>query len=150
MKIYRTEFKVPSEAIDALVHVNNLEYMRWMLDASFKHSDEVGCTEATQAIGAGWVVRSHKIEYLRPAFEGETMVVVTWVTNFRKVRSVRKYLVFRAEDEVLLTRGETDWVFIDMQTGKPKSVPESIVRMFELIPEGEEPTSFKDIKDIVT
>jgi acyl-CoA thioester hydrolase len=137
--ICRYELTVPDEAIDELGHVNNLEYLRWALNAAFHHSDLVGCTTATLSSGAAWVVRSHKIEYLRPAFAGEQLVVLTWVANFRKVHSVRKYKVFRLDDQSLLTRGETDWVYVDAETGKLRTIPEDIAGMFTLVPEAEEP-----------
>ncbi len=139
--IHRFEFVVPPESIDELGHVNNLEYLRWILDAAFSHSGAVGCTDATLSAGAAWVVRSHKIEYLRPAFAGDSIVVLTWVSNFRKVRSLRKYRVFRAEDGALLTRGETDWVYVDAASGKLRAVPPEIIRCFELVPEEHEPVA---------
>jgi acyl-CoA thioesterase FadM len=35
-------------------------------------------------------VRSHLVEYLRPAFEGQRIRVSTWVANLRRVRSLRR------------------------------------------------------------
>ncbi|HPO14881.1 MAG TPA: acyl-CoA thioesterase [Candidatus Hydrogenedentes bacterium] len=137
--IYRHEFIVSQEAIDELDHVNNLEYLRWMLNAAFAHSDAVGCTAATRGAGAAWVVRSHKIEYLRPAFAGETIAVLTWVSNFRKVRSLRKYRVFRVGDRVLLARGETDWVYLDAQSMKLRAIPKEIADLFHVVQEDHEP-----------
>jgi acyl-CoA thioester hydrolase len=130
---------VPPESIDELGHVNNLEYLRWMLDAAFHHSEKAGCTAATLASGSVWVVRSHKIEYLKPAFAGDKIVILTWVSNFRKVRSLRKYKVFRENDLALLSHGETDWVYVDIQNGKLRPIPAEIAGMFEIIPEDQEP-----------
>ncbi len=98
-------------------HVNNVEYLRWMQDAAMQHSEASGCTQATSATGATWVVRTHKIEYLKPAFAGDHVVVCTWVANFRRVQSLRKYKIFRPADKALLAEGETDWVFVDAQKG---------------------------------
>ena len=70
-QIYRYELTVPEDAVDVNGHVNNLEYLRWMQDAAILHSDSQGCTKATTAAGATWVVRTHRVEYLRPAFAGE-------------------------------------------------------------------------------
>ena len=78
------ECDVPPTAIDANGHVNNIEFVRWMQDAAVAHSDAVGCTAATMAAGATWVVRSHHIEYRRPAFAGDRIRVVTWVENNRR------------------------------------------------------------------
>ena len=67
MNSFTLEINVPETAIDGLGHVNNVEYVRWMQDAATAHADSSGCTAATVADGAVWVVRSHRIEYVRPA-----------------------------------------------------------------------------------
>ena len=95
IRIYRHDIEVPPSAIDENGHVNNVQYVQWMQDAAVQHSNAAGCTQVTLALGATWVIRSHQIEYLRPAFQGDHLVVLTWVSNFRKVRSLRKYRFFR-------------------------------------------------------
>lgn len=137
--IYRHEFTVLPASVDENGHVNNVEYVKWMQDVAVMHSDSVGCTAATKEAGATWVARSHRIEYLRPAFAGDQVVALTWVCNFRKVRSSRRYKFFRSIDDTVLAEGETDWVFVDVKTGRPRSVPESVSSLFKLIPEGQEP-----------
>lgn len=137
--IYRHEFTVPPASVDGNGHVNNVEYVRWMQDVAVMHSDSVGCTRATQEAGATWVARSHRIEYLRPAFAGDRLAVLTWVCNFRKVRSTRRYKFLRTTDDAVLAEGETDWVFVDSKTGRPRSIPEGVSSVFELIPEDRTP-----------
>lgn len=137
--IYRHEFTVPPAAVDGNGHVNNVEYVRWMQDTAVAHSTGVGCTRATQEIGATWVARSHHIEYLRPAFAGDRILALTWVCNFRKVRSTRKYKFLRRSDNAILAEGETDWVFVDAATGRPRSIPETIASLFILVPPEDEP-----------
>jgi len=131
--IYRHEFIVPAASVDRNGHVNNVEYVKWMQEAAVMHSDSVGCTQATMKAEATWVARSHRIEYLRPAFAGDRMAVLTWVTNFRKVRSVRKYKFVRTTDNAVIAEGETDWVFVDATTGRPKSIPKEVSSLFELV-----------------
>jgi acyl-CoA thioester hydrolase len=138
-QIYRHEFIVPEDALDENGHVNNVEYLRWMLDAAVLHADSQGCTQATKAAGATWVVRTHHLEYLRPAFAGEHICVLTWVANFRRVQSLRKYKVIRLEDNAVLAEGETDWVFVDALTGKLRSIPKEVIAAFEVVPEEKEP-----------
>lgn len=130
-QIYRYEIDVPKEAEDQNGHVNNVEYLRWMQDAAVRHSAAIGCTEATNAAQATWVVRTHKIEYLKPAFAGEKVVVVTWVANVRRVQSLRKYRIMRPADGALLAEGETDWVFVDAKKGTLRSIPKEIKATFE-------------------
>ena len=139
IRTFRHEFDVPESALDRNRHVNNVQYVQWMQDVAVMHADAAGCSAATDAVGATWVARSHWIEYLRPAFGGERIAAVTWVSNFRRVRSLRKYRFVRIDDGALLAEGETDWVFVDAATGKLRAIPDSVAGAFTLVPENEEP-----------
>src|SRR5438270_10283836 len=122
------EIAVPAAAIDGNGHVNNVEFVRWMQEAAVRHADEQGCTAATRQAGATWVARSHQIEYLRPAFAADRITVRTWVADFRRAFSLRKYEFRRSGgDMALLAKGQTDWVFVDTQSGRPRSIPPAIV-----------------------
>src|SRR3954468_273864 len=107
--------------------------------AAVRHADASGCTAATRDAGATWVVRSHHVEYLKPAFAGDRVRVQTWVADFRRAFSRRRYRFLRAADGTVLSKGETDWVFVDVKAGRPKSVPDDIKAMFDIAPEGWEP-----------
>ena len=129
---YVFAIEVGPAAIDANGHVNNVEFVRWMQEAAVAHADERGCTAATRDCGATWVVRSHRIEYHRPAFAGDKLQVKTWVADIRRASSLRKYEFVRSADNTVLATGETDWVFIDVRTGRPRRVPNEIFAMFDL------------------
>lgn len=133
--VYRFEIIVPAEVVDRNRHVNNVAYVQWMQDAAVQHSAATGCTRMTEAIGATWVARMHRIEYLSPGFAGDAVTVVTWVADFRRVRSLRRYKFIRAVDQKVLAQGETDWVFIDVSTGRPRAIPREIASLFELVPD---------------
>jgi acyl-CoA thioester hydrolase len=130
--IYERRFTVPSTAVDGNGHVNNVTYVQWMQDIAVAHYDFMGGTALTQALGATWVVREHKIVYQSPAFAGDEICVQTWVVNLRRVRSLRRYQFARQSDGQLLVRGETDWVFVDTETGRPRRIPEEIASLFQL------------------
>jgi acyl-CoA thioester hydrolase len=136
--VYRYDITVPKEAVDENGHVNNVEYVRWMQEAAVRHSDSCGCTEATKAAGAIWVVRMHRIEYLRPAFAGEEIIILTWVSNFRRVLTLRKYRFVRVHDNAVIAEGETDWVFVDIVSGKPRSIPKEVSSVFVVVPDDKE------------
>jgi acyl-CoA thioester hydrolase len=124
------EFDVPPEAIDINRHVNNVEYVRWMQDIAVAHFDSVGGRAVTSAAGTLWVARSHTIEYLKPAVLGDRLRVVTWVEGFRRVSSVRKYEFIRGADGVVVARGQTEWVYVDSETGRPRSIPADLQALF--------------------
>jgi acyl-CoA thioester hydrolase len=137
--IHRHQFKITREVVDGNRHVNNVVYVRWMQDAAIRHAEATGCSRITSAHGATWVVRSHRVEYRTPAFEGDTVTVLTWVANIRRVRSLRRYKFLRAADGEVLAEGETDWVFVDASAGRPKAIPEEIRKIFQIPPDGPEP-----------
>jgi acyl-CoA thioester hydrolase len=133
--VYRIEILVPAEVVDRNRHVNNVAYVQWMQDAALQHSAATGCTRMTEAIGATWVARMHRIEYLSPAFAGDVLTVLTWVADFRKVRSLRRYKFVRAADQKVLARGETEWVLVGAATGRPRGIPNEMAALFEVVPD---------------
>src|SRR4029453_16501966 len=80
-QVYTHEFEIPASALDANGHANNVEFVRWMQEAAIAHAEARGLNAATRQAGAAWVVRSHKVEYKRPAFAGERVRVLTWVAD---------------------------------------------------------------------
>jgi acyl-CoA thioester hydrolase len=137
-RIHRYAFTVPAEVIDGNGHASNVAYVQWMQDAAIGHCIAQGWpTERYRSIGATWVARSHTIEYLQPARAGEAIEVLTWVADFRKVRSRRRYRFVRKSDGAVLARAETDWIFVNAETGQPRAAPPEVVQSFEVA--GDEP-----------
>lgn len=130
--IYSKNFIIPNSAIDENGHVNNVAYVQWMQDIAMEHYEAIGGVNPMQLMGATWVVREHRIEYLLPAFAGEEIEIRTWVENVRRVRSLRKYEFVRKPDGRTLVRGETDWVFVDAKTGAPRAIPEEVSKVFAI------------------
>ena len=134
--VYRYTFTVPESDIDGNGHVNNVAYVQWMQDVAVRHFRDSGGEPLMEAAGATWVARSHRIEYLRPGYPGDDVEARTWITSFSRVRSVRCYAFVRTSDDALLARGETEWVFVNATTGRPKAIPDSITSLFSLVSEG--------------
>ena len=137
--IYQFEIQVTDKALDRNGHVNNVAYVQWLQDAAVRHARASGCMAATEAAGATWVVRSHYIEYLAPAFAGDTLTVLTCVVNFQKVRSLRKYKIIRGADETVIARAETDWVFVNTKTGRLQTIPDEVKNTLPLVGKEMEP-----------
>ena len=133
-EIFEHYHTVGDDEIDALGHANNVSYIEWLQAAAVGHSAAQGWPgEKYRELGAGWVVRSHTIQYERPALAGERIVVRTWVATMKKVTSIRRYRIFRCDDETLLAAAETKWAFIDYATGQPVRVPHEIARSFVVV-----------------
>ena len=129
---FEKQFTVPKEAIDGNGHVNNVEYVSWMQDIAVEHAKICGGTDATHAMGCTWVAREHRITYLAQCFEGDEIRAKTWVESFARIRSKRRYQFERLGDGKVVARGETDWVLVDVKSGRPKPVPDTIRACFLL------------------
>lgn len=134
--LFGCTFTVPGDAIDLNGHVNNLEYLRWMQAVATAHSDALGWTLARyMETGTTWVIRSHQIEYLRPAFAGEELTLCTWIGGFGAQASPRHYLFWRARDGKVLARARTEWVFVDTTSGRAASIPEGFRVVVAVLPD---------------
>jgi acyl-CoA thioester hydrolase len=125
---------VQADEIDTLGHANNVVYIAWLQAAAVAHSDVQGWPGSRyRELGQGWVVRSHAIEYLLPAFAGDHVAVETWVATMKKVTSLRRYRIVRRGDGSLLATAETNWAFVDLTTSKPVRIPPEVAEAFVVV-----------------
>ena len=136
--VFEFHHTVAEAEIDSLRHANNVAYVEWMQSAAVAHSAAQGWPGSRYCqLGKGWVVRSHHVDYLQPAFAGDRVVVRTWVATMKKVTSLRRYRLVRASDAVILATAETLWAFVDYATGQPQRIPVEVAGAFEVV-DGEE------------
>lgn len=133
-KAFHHEITVSKEHIDALNHVNNEVYLRWLLQAAGAHSDAVGYDmKKFLEIGESFVVRRHEIDYLASAYLGEKLTVVTWIKEIHSTRAHRQYKIIRERDSKTLIAAETLWVYVDLKTGRPTKIPQEILQAFPVV-----------------
>lgn len=136
INIYTQQITVGQDDIDMQHRVSNLRYVAWMQDVAVAHSADCGWPmERYESIGQGWVVRQHTITYKRPAFLGDVITAATWIASYASRRSLRRYAFWNAKEKALLAEAETQWVFIDMTSGKPVSVPDELQNSFPIVDE---------------
>lgn len=138
-RILSRTLDVPDHAIDFNRHVSNLVYLQWMQDIAVEHSAAQGWPiERYRETGTTWVVRSHYIEYLRPAFAGDRITIHTWVSAMGERSSPRRYLFARNGDGRVLATAETQWVYVDLSSGRPLRIPEGLGTAFDILPSEDE------------
>lgn len=130
--VFVFEHEVRDDEIDVLGHVNNLAYLKWMQSAAVAHSSACGwTTERYLESGGGWVVRSHKIEYLNSALANDLIAIRTWIAGFKKVTSLRRYQIIRKSDQTVLAEAETNWAFIGFEHRVPRRIPQEVIDDFQ-------------------
>jgi len=129
---YEYPHTVTAQEIDDLNHAGNFHYIKWMQHAAIAHSTANGWPPQRHVeLGAGWVARSHKITYLKPAFEGDDLVIKTWVTHMKSAISLRRYEIINQTGE-MLAKAETNWAFVNYEKQKPTRIPEKVASCFEI------------------
>ena len=123
--------EVGPEAIDEMGHANNVETLRWVEAVGRAHLAAVGFPlETLFATGGAFVARRHEVDYLLPTYLGDRLRVRTRVAAMGGARSIREVAIYREEHEV--ARARTEWVFVDLSTGRPRRVPPAIIAAFGL------------------
>lgn len=126
--VFTYTFVVPQSAIDDYGHVNNVIYVQWMQDAAIRHGEATAGYRLAE--NTGWFAREHRIEYLAPAFLGDEIEVRTWLADAKRSRAYRRYEFVRKGDGKLIARGETQWIYVDLTTGRPILIPNEIMVLF--------------------
>ena len=144
IEIFHHVITVGKSDLDDNDHVNNVRYVQWMQDAASRHARKLGWpVDRLQALGLAWVVRSHWIEYHRPARLGDEITVQTWVAGFQKVRSPRRYRFLGPGGRTQLARAETDWVMVHAASGRPAPIPAELIADFPVVAPDREPGARK-------
>ncbi|MFZ5723961.1 MAG: acyl-CoA thioesterase [Pseudomonadota bacterium] len=120
---------VGHESIDVMGHANNVEYLRWLEHVAWDHSNALGLDWAAyQRLDRAMVARRTELEYLAAAFEGDELLIGTWIVeNDRRVSITRQYQLVRPRDAKTLLRGRTQWVCVEISTGALKRMPPEFV-----------------------
>lgn len=121
---FRVEIVAPEADVDMLGHISNVAFVRWIQDVATTHSEAVGYDQARyRALGGVFVVRRHELDYLRPAYAGERIALITHVAWWKGATTERRTRVVRADDGTSLVRAATLWAYVSFDTGKPRRIP---------------------------
>ena len=130
LKYFLHSVTVLPEHIDPNNHLNNIVYLQWMQDAAIEHVQANGVFKLTEELRLTWFAKKHTIEYLAQGFLDDEIVVITWVETLTKISTLRKYHIYRKSDKKLLCKGETLWIMINLEKGRPTKIPQTVVDLF--------------------
>jgi acyl-CoA thioester hydrolase len=105
-----------------------------MAKTAWEHSRALGLDfDAYARINRGMVVRRHELEYFAPSHEGDRIHVATWITgNDGRIRLRRRFQMVKPETGATLLRGLSDFVCINIETGKASRMPAHFVETYRL------------------
>jgi len=123
-KIFSWPIRVYFQDTDAggvVYHANYLNFMErsrteWLRTFGYSNAGMM------KELGVVFVVRSLKLEYLKPALLDDLVQVTSQIKEIGRSRLNIHQTVLRGED--ILVEGEVHLVCVDVKTFKPVSVPE--------------------------
>lgn len=124
---------VDPQHLDHFQHTNNVVYLSWLEQVAWGHSQQLGLGFADyERLGTGCVARRHELDYLAATFAGDTLWLATWIAETdAKFTMWRAYQVIRESDRKTVLRGRTQWVCVDMKSGRPKRMPPEFVGVYK-------------------
>lgn len=133
-RLFEHNFTVDEKPEEYLRHVNNLRYLEWFIDVAIEHADSLGWgMEVCKGMGLAWVAKSHSIDYISPAYQGDGLLIRTWIDDVTAARITRCYECTRVDDDQLIAKAKTVWVIVDYETGKPKAFPKNLKAKFDAL-----------------
>lgn len=128
--VYTLRVAVRHHELDRFGRLHPGVYLRYLAHAAVRASEAAGFDAAWYAAaGARWIVRRSTLDVARPVGGGQRLAIRTWVEDFRRVRSHRRYEL-RDVAGALCAEARTDWVYVDAATGRPRRVPPAMQAAF--------------------
>lgn len=119
----KSSYKVRFNDCDPLGHLNNSSYIDYMLNAREDHLSQYYQVSlpAFHRQGLAWVVRSHEIQYIRPAFYNETITIVSRLLELTEGHLLVEMLMYDEKIQSPKAVLWTNFTCVDPQTGKRKT-----------------------------
>jgi acyl-CoA thioester hydrolase len=130
------ELTVQPQDIDEYDHVNNAVYLMWFDRVAWSHSAALGVPlEQCLALRRGMAALRTEIDYLLAAIKGDVVQVGTWIARSdARLRCERRFQVRRAADGRTLARAMTEYVCINLDSGRAARMPDAFTRAYVVTP----------------
>ena len=117
---------------DGLGHANNAVYLSFCEQVAWSHSEAHGLGIADyHTLDRAMAVQTTRLKYLQPAFAGDELEVANWIVKSDgRLRVTRRYQIRRSRDGATVVRGESDFVCIEVSSGRPRRMPPRFAREY--------------------
>jgi acyl-CoA thioester hydrolase len=144
--VFDLEMTVQAEHIDRLGHVNNVVYMQWMQQVATAHIDSLGLgLKEYLELKHAMVAVEHHVQYRKAAFEGEKIILRTWLNEINALYLFRQYVFYRTQDQAVLFSGNTKWACVEIATGRPKRMSPTFTQAYQPLAVDINPLDFTSI-----
>ena len=126
-EINTSTFQVRQYECDALGHLNNANYLRYMQESTLDALASVGCDLARLlALGCAWRSLNIYIEYLRPLEYGDVVRVNTRMMEMSSDCVVWAYEFFKYGSDETFAVAQMEFIFVDVTNDQQVPIPKEI------------------------
>ena len=133
-KILESKSKIRFQDCDPLNHLNNSKYLDYLINARedqlIEHY-ELDFFENAQKTGTTWVVGSHQIAYIRPAFVMETVTIDSQLLHYNKKRLLVEIRMWNEDKTELKSVLWSSFIHYNILKGKAHEHNEKFINLFE-------------------
>ncbi len=127
--VFEQRFCVRPEDIDVQNHASNIAYLKWTQDVAVSHWRARATLEQQEDLT--WVVIRHEIDYFKPSFLGQELLLRTWIGKASAATCERFTEIWRPSDEQLLAKVRSVWCLLDRHTFRPRRITADLVSRFQ-------------------
>jgi acyl-CoA thioester hydrolase len=146
-KILESKSIVRFQDCDPLNHLNNSKYLDYLINARedqlIAHYD-LNIFETAKTTGTTWVVGSHQIAYLKPAFVMETVTIDSQLLQFSKKHLLVEIRMWNEEKTVLKAVMWSSFIHFNILKGKAHEHNSTYINLFQNVVLPIEETSFDE------
>lgn len=108
--------------MDALGHVNNVMYYRYIESARIHYMDQIRMMQQSFST----VVASNQCKYMRPVFYPDTLKIGVRVEEIRNSAFRMHYILWSEQQQAVVASAEAIMVCVNSETMQKMPLPESI------------------------
>lgn len=132
-KILTRTYRARYSDINADQRLAPADYARYILDTAYHWSEGLGFgNDISDALGLYWIIVETEIQMIGSLHFLEEFDFTIWMLDWRRVRGTRAFVIKRKSDGTIIAQGVQQIACMDIQTKRPTSPPDELIRNFRL------------------
>lgn len=131
---FETELAVRPDDIDMNNHVHVSKYADYVLAARYDQMERCYKMPMDEFVkmGFGWVVVTSYIEYKRPLFIGDVVLIRTSIAEVRKTGVKVVFEMLKKETKKLVSTGYFEYSLVNAATGRATEIPQVVIEKYSI------------------
>jgi YbgC/YbaW family acyl-CoA thioester hydrolase len=128
-RVFESEDRVLFSYVDAYGHLNSAKYLEMVINHRVHALEEQICCftlDILKETGVAFVIASTQMDFHRPSFQSEILVIQSWVGQLQEVDFLVNFKIFEKKTRKTRSSGVLKCVSVDLKTHKPCAIPKTL------------------------